>query len=377
MGQLSKILSSLSYSPALVEELNKYARRLRTETRIRAAGCVISVLLLLLQGIVFAFPPEQSNTASRNDTVFGGLPSINSAQQLYAQESSAFRSQADILGITAGEIDSLQLSNDFSLGSSLYIWGRQPYIGSKQQESAYEKNGYTFFARTAISYAPILVDNRLAVFSGYAKSIGWFAILPTSGNFITQSLPDQPAPSAISRTVSSSLESTVVPDSQFTYTLTVSNSSSTTSEVLPELFLADTAEYVEIIDTGGGYLESSNDIVRWKSVTLTPEESASYTVTLRTPHSIASTPTGLSNPRSFDCEIIVASDNVVQRNVQCPIGKQISYMIETLPRTTTVILAIFLFSSSATYFFLYARSRQLASELRKIRFSLNSGDLHS
>lgn len=377
VGQLSKILSSLSYSPALVEELNKYARRLRIETRIRAAGCIISACLLLLQGAIFVFPPEQSNTASRNDTVFGGVPSVQSAQQLYAQPRSAFRSQADILGITTDEIDSLQITDNFSFDSSLYIWGRQPYIGSQQNETAHQQNGYTFFARTVKAYAPSLLNTHPTVFTGHAKSIGWFAILPTSGNFVTRSLPNQPALSTISKKISSSLESTVVPNSQFTYTLTVSNFGTRASEVLPELFLDDTAEYATIIDTGGGYLETSTNIVRWNSVTLSPDESISYIVTLRAPHSIPSTPIGYTNPRSFDCEITVVSDNIARQNVQCPIGKQISQMIETLPQTTAVILTAFLSSSTAVYLFLYARSRQLASELRKIRFSLNSGELHS
>lgn len=58
-----KIVSQLSFSPALVGQLGFYARRLRKEQTTRRLGLVFVVLALVVQSLTVFQPPEAANAA--------------------------------------------------------------------------------------------------------------------------------------------------------------------------------------------------------------------------------------------------------------------------------------------------------------------------
>lgn len=68
-----KIVSQLSFSPALVGQLAFYARRLRKEEATRRLGLIFMALALVVQGLVVFQTPEPANASSNNDFIPGGL----------------------------------------------------------------------------------------------------------------------------------------------------------------------------------------------------------------------------------------------------------------------------------------------------------------
>jgi hypothetical protein len=68
-----KIVSNLSFSPALVGQLGFYAKRLRKEETTRRMGLVFVALALVVQSLAVFQPPESANASNTNDFVPGGL----------------------------------------------------------------------------------------------------------------------------------------------------------------------------------------------------------------------------------------------------------------------------------------------------------------
>jgi len=59
-----KIVSNLTFSPALVGQLGFYAKRLRKEEATRRVGLIFTALALVVQGFAVFTPPESANAAS-------------------------------------------------------------------------------------------------------------------------------------------------------------------------------------------------------------------------------------------------------------------------------------------------------------------------
>src|SRR5471030_213825 len=68
-----KIVSNLSFSPALVGQLGFYAKRLRKEESTRRIGLIFVALALVVQCLAVFQPPESANAIAAADLVSGGL----------------------------------------------------------------------------------------------------------------------------------------------------------------------------------------------------------------------------------------------------------------------------------------------------------------
>src|SRR5690606_4480456 len=104
-----KIVSQLSFSPALVGQLGFYAKRLRKEQATRRLGLVFVALALVVQSLVVFQAPEPANASSNNDMVIGGLGtgSNRSLDKFLAPYDRNERHLKDIMsyfGITRAEI---------------------------------------------------------------------------------------------------------------------------------------------------------------------------------------------------------------------------------------------------------------------------------
>ena len=68
-----KIVSRISFSPALVAQLGFYAKRLRKERATRRLGLIFVALALVVQSMAVFQAPEPANAAHTSNMVEGGL----------------------------------------------------------------------------------------------------------------------------------------------------------------------------------------------------------------------------------------------------------------------------------------------------------------
>ena len=64
-----KIVSNLTFSPALVGQLGFYAKRLKKEEATRRIGLIFTALALVVQSFAVFTPPESANAANGNNVV--------------------------------------------------------------------------------------------------------------------------------------------------------------------------------------------------------------------------------------------------------------------------------------------------------------------
>ena len=168
------------------------------------------------------------------------------------------------------------------------------------------------------------------------------------------------------------------------YRLTVKNTGNTTSSYSIKDNLGDVLEYSDLIDAGGGVINTSVigtpvediGIINWPSTDIKPGQSITKVVIVRVKSSIPPTAQNRSNPESFNCRMVndFAGNGTIV-NVQCPSVKVVENVVVELPKTGTTENAIFgaIVLFIATYF--YARTRQVKKEVRLIRRDLNSGSM--
>ena len=132
-----KIVSQLSFSPALVGQLGFYARRLRKEQTTRRLGLVFVALALVVQSLVVFQPPEAANAASNNDFIIGGLGvgsnrSINKFLEPYDRNDRHLKDVMNYFGITRAEIAASKFQQ-FTVGTKKG-YGYENRAGSKTIE---------------------------------------------------------------------------------------------------------------------------------------------------------------------------------------------------------------------------------------------------
>lgn len=177
---------------------------------------------------------------------------------------------------------------------------------------------------------------------------------------------------------------TVRPGDRLEYRLTVKNAGNTTGAYIIEDNLADVLEYADIVDLGGGTLLATgpdvpvekNNYVSWPSASLKPGESIEKIVNVQVKSTIPSTPQGLGNQSSYDCQMVNdLAGNGTTVKVDCPTPKVVEQVVQELPRTGTTENLIFAGIVLAVVAYFYARSRQLKKEVRLLRRDINAGTI--
>lgn len=167
---------------------------------------------------------------------------------------------------------------------------------------------------------------------------------------------------------------------KITYTLTVENNGKADADTTIIERVDDVAEYATVIDTGGGTQGSDPDtkaaIISWPKVTVKPGQKVSRIFTVQMMSTIPAMGTGVSNPTSYDCKMMNTFGNQVSINVDCPIQKEVIETVTTqLPHTGPGLNMAIGGSVLAIVAFLYARTRQLKTEVRLIRRDFNTGTI--
>ena len=394
-----KIVSNLSFSPALVGQLGFYAKRLKKEETTRRLGLVFVALALVVQSLVVFQPPESANAASPNDLVPGGLGrgsnlSINHFLAPYDANAKNLKDIMNYMGITREEIVAAQYGS-FITGTVKRSWGHNaihPNSSSEYPTTITDPTGVTPI--TTVYSRPLSLTNgpnaRIYAFIGHSSKVGWFAIMQACGNLVTDIIPPPitpppPAPAKltfdkkatnVSQGNISASSAAAKESDKITFTLTMKNSGGVAAPVKITDDLMDTLEYSTLIDKGGGTFDEATKKLSWPDITLGPGETQERSFSIQVLATIPSTPAGLSSPDSYNCVMNNAFEGAgVAIPVICAPPKVIEQIVTELPHTGArenmlfagVVLAVVL------YFFL--RSKQLGTEVRLIRRDLNAGTI--
>lgn len=141
--------------------------------------------------------------------------------------------------------------------------------------------------------------------------------------------------------------------------------------------ITDSLEYATLYDNGGGALtEKDNEkTLSWGNISLAAGEKVTRTFTLKMLDVIPATPRGLSEPTSYDCVMTNTFGNSTDVSVDCTAPKLVEETISQLPSTGPGSNMLFAGALGSIVTFFYARSRQLAAEIRLVRKDFNSGVL--
>lgn len=202
-----KLVSNLSFSPALVSQLGFYARRLKREETTRRVGLVFTALALVVQSLTVFTPPQSANAANASDFINGGVNSkadILDAYDRSANGNGDFKQIMDYAGITRAELrdmtEGVINSKGHGTGRNAWqTWGRSHVYSSDQGEVKHViplGNGdrtTTVYSKPLWLYdsLPYTIQNgsNYAAFKGHSAKIGDFAIAKDCGNLITTTTP--------------------------------------------------------------------------------------------------------------------------------------------------------------------------------------------
>jgi len=188
----------------------------------------------------------------------------------------------------------------------------------------------------------------------------------------------------VSQLVEDANNSTVLPGDRLEYRLSVKNVGNTTGSYTIQDNLSDVLEYATLIDAGGGTLVKSDSgvpaekigTISWPTIEIKPGATIEKIVNVQVMATIPATPTGNSNPESYNCRMVndFAGNNTTVM-VDCPTPKAVEQVVAELPHTGATENMIFAGVVLAVVVYFYARARQVKKEVRLIRRDLHAGTI--
>jgi hypothetical protein len=204
-----KIVSNLSFSPALVGQLGFYAKRLRKEETTRRLGVFFVILAMVVQSLAVFNPPTPANAADSNDLIYGGIRPSDGGLSIflksYDNNVNGLHDVINYFGITRDEIASANhgaFDNVASFSDSWYsVNHRQTGISGEQALQTTDSSTGT--AMTFYTRPWYRTDNKNPIlwgFKGYSAQLaattgnGTFYLMDICGNLIIKKLPPPPVP---------------------------------------------------------------------------------------------------------------------------------------------------------------------------------------
>lgn len=315
-----KIVSQLSFSPALVGQLGFYARRLRKEQATRRLGLVFVALALVVQSLVVFQAPEPANASSNNDFIVGGLGlgsnrSLNNFLGPYDRNERHLKDVFNYFGITREEITSSTFTQ-FAMGTKK-SYGYENRAGSV----AIPITDAGFNTVTTIYGRPLSIwggapSDLYWGYVGHSSKIGWFAILQACGNLVTENYPEKPTPppapakivaskKAVNTTQKVDASKVAAKENDtVSYTVNIKNTGGTAKSVSLSDNLSEVLKYASLTNNGGGTFNSTTKVLSWGSVNLAPNASVSHTYTVKMKSSLISTTTSCTMRNNFVDQIV-------------------------------------------------------------------------
>ena len=329
-----KIVSQLSFSPALVGQLSFYAKRLKKEQTTRRLGLVFVALALVVQSLVVFQPPQSANAANASDMIPGGL-GLGSARTLdnfigpYDRGERHLKEIYDYFGITRDEIIAARYNYSHFTVNNKISWGFENRAGA----TAVSITNAAGTPVTSLYGRPLRLNNNVneEIYSyiGYSQKVGWFAIMQACGNLVTDIYPTPPpaptppptptpTPAKLTYKKTSTnvtqgnidgTKTTAKVNDKLTFSLTATNSGQVAATIDFNDNIADTLSFSKLIDTGGGTLDATTKVLSWKSVPVAAGATVVKKFTVQMNSSLETTKT--------DCKLV---NSFTDSTVTVPVG---------------------------------------------------------
>lgn len=392
-----KLVSNLSFSPALITQVSFYAYRLRQEEVTRRMTVVFVVLALVMQSLAVFSPPDSANAASEQDLIRGGVQDLDDLLVRYDNNTDDIKDIYTTLGVDRSEIASAK-SGSFNSKNNIYNISRYGQYSAEQGETSFSYKrstggvGVRFISPLHLSDTSSSKKRNGTTYEawvGNSSQIGWFAIMKSSASLATKGYPTTITPDSTSATsavvrslksvnTSQSVDATSAmakPFDKISNTLTLHNTGTKTAQLPLSINLSDMLEYSTLIDDGGGTFNTTTKTLAWDPITVAAGASQERTFAIQLASTIPATPVGQSNGNSYDCIMSTTYGSNIQIPVNCPVVKGVENIIGDLPGTGILINVIFSLVVTTAAVFFYARTRQMKKEIKLIRHNLNSGTI--
>ncbi|MEO5498997.1 MAG: hypothetical protein ABIR46_00690, partial [Candidatus Saccharimonadales bacterium] len=159
------------------------------------------------------------------------------------------------------------------------------------------------------------------------------------------------------------------------YTVYIENIGQTTVARTISEELSDVMEYATLLQSGGGTYDETSKVLSWGDISLKPGEKTSRSFVVQILDTIPTTARGESEPSSYDCIMTNAFGNTVTVPVACEAPKLVEGAVSELPKTGPGENILFAGVAGTIVTFFWARSRQLAHEVRLVRKDFNMGTI--
>lgn len=315
-----KIVSQLSFSPALVGQLGFYARRLRKEQTTRRLGLIFVALALVVQSLVVFQAPEPANAANAGDMIHGGLGlgsarSINNFVGPYDRNDRNLKDIMNYFGITREEILNTTFTQ-YTVGEKI-VWGYEPRPGVVDVPITDANFNVVTHLYGRPQYNAESRDTKIWAYVGHSSKIGWFAIQQYCGNLITDVYPQPPTPppapanivaskSAVNATQNvDAAKTTAKVNDKITYTISAKNTGGTAKSVDFSDNLKEVLQYSKLINNGGGTFNATKNTLSWPSANIAPGASVSHSYTVQMNSTLISPTTDCKMKNSFTNIVVV------------------------------------------------------------------------
>ena len=278
-----KIVSNLSFSPALITQVGFYARRLRQEEITRRMTIVFVALTLVVQSLAVFSPPDSANASSEQDLIRGGVQSLEDLIIRYDKNTDDIRDIYTTLGIERAELVAAA-KGTVNSKTNIYSISRYGQYSTEQGETSFSykrsagSEGVRFISPLSLSDTNETKKRNGTTYDawiGQSTKLGWFAILKSNASVATKGYPSTITPttatatSSLIKTIKSynisqnapTESTTAQPFDKISYTISVKNTGSRTVQIPLTTNISDALEYAALVDDGGGELTSDTKTI--------------------------------------------------------------------------------------------------------------------
>ena len=314
-----KIVSQLSFSPALVGQLGFYARRLRKEQTTRRLGLIFVALALVVQSLVVFQAPEPANAANPGDMIPGGLGlgsahSLNNFLGPYDRNERNLKDIYNYFGITREEIVATTY-RQYTVGEKI-VWGYETRPGARDVAITDANYNVVNHLYGRPQYNAESKTTKIWAYVGHSAKFGWFAIQQYCGNLITDTYPTPPTPppapanivaSKTALNTTQNIDATkksAQSNDKITYTITAKNTGGTAKSVDFSDNLREVLAYSKLTNNGGGTFNTSTMALTWPSVSIAPGQTVTHTYTVQMNSTLISTTATCSMKNAFTNQVV-------------------------------------------------------------------------
>jgi len=381
-----KLVGNLPFNPSLISHLRDYDLRLKKEFKLRLAGIVIMLLVLIIQLLVIFLVPN-SNTYSPNSLLNN---SHNSLSQLFIDCNNNLENYKNVLNFYGLSCSDLYSGKTISLAlnsknADLFSLNRLSY--DSQNETTINISRQTFYIRQLVfgnkyslkNIATREVDLNSRVFY---IALGSGNVISTRqtliNNFVQQKCSQNQPVSCFNYSLAARVINSSNTDANNTtqssgrtiiYTLSATNKSIyKISQFNIAINLQNALAYSDVANTYGGIIKTN--VVYYKLDSTLPSQTQTEIITVKIKTPVPDNSMSVTDPNYYAQKMIVSFGNTVVIYIPKSFNKFLEMNINNyLPSSSSEVSLIIVILILLSLIYLLVRNIILREELKIIRHS--------